>query len=67
MTEFLCAIGLLTLAAVVLIAIYITIEELIEKIKAFKWKYKRVPPYQIKFILDEDLMKKEKVGLNKHK
>lgn len=27
----------------------------------------RVPPYKIKFILDEDLMKKEKVGLNKPK
>ena len=36
MTEFLCAIGLLTLAAVVLIAIHITIEELTDEIKALK-------------------------------
>ena len=41
MIEFLCAIGFFALAAVVIIAICITIEELTDKIEAFKWKYKR--------------------------
>ena len=41
MIEFLCAIGFFALAAVVIIAICITFEELTDKIEAFKWKYKR--------------------------